>query len=961
VSPTTSTVSVTVPLALACLVLIGHALRERSSALLFVAGLLVSLTAGLTTWQLSLVQSAGLRWVPVAQACLVAGAAFALLWLAFQRHFVIAWPSSGAEDALLSVQAGLAAVGTVVLLSLPLGWMFLKPAGQLPAVLGQVGEPGGWLAGLMALAATLWLCRRRHPALTPHVVGVGGVGLAVLAATLAGRLSSDGATSWLVLLACGALLGLAWAGALILDVRRKRSEAAAQLWAEVMAAALILLGGRSGSAAVALPWTSPGPVLLAGVLFGTVAVLVRSAPHVLLSGLCLCGASLLGWLKWGVGSVDEAALVLASSLAVGATFWFPLKLRLGLRTRFPHGAALAGLGLLALVAVLGWLGGQAEPAALAWVTFALVVTALLAGLWDEGARLTLPGLYLAGLVGVVMVLRAAGGDRLETLGSLALTAHVLTATMVCRLGRRLEALATSLGLAPWVSRGPVRDWWLGSQSLLAGLIVLLSAGLSLTAVEWPDRLAGASSALLLLLTVVSFASLVEGRRQDLARLAGLALGPLVLFEAGAVLLPPVGVGGILHHAALAFSTLVLCHVMYRDLLPRRLPGGPWGVNAREVGGKLAVAALVVLGALLLAEMSTFDPQARRTPLGGVEVIHAGLAMLALLVLSLREALRPAPAGEKEQRGRTHFVYGAEVLLVLLFVHLRWNVPTMREATPAKYWPILIMGLAFGGAALGELFRRRGLDVLAVPLHRTGLALPVLPLLAFWLRPTPEMLDQSDGLPPGLKVLLAPLVYLPEDHAMQALLWFVTALELTGVAIARRSFFHCLAAALTANVGLWLLLAHHGVGIVLHPQLWLVPLGLIVLVSEYVNREYLEREQRLALRYVGLLLLYVSSTADLFLNGVGTSAVLPLALAVLAVVGVLAGLLLRVRAFLFMGVLFLAVDVMSMIWYAAVDRTQTWVWYVSGIVLGGAILALFAVFEKRREDVLRLVEELKSWD
>src|SRR5207249_2284730 len=73
-APATSTVSVAIPLGLACLALIGHALRERSSGLLLVAGLLVSLTAGLTTWQFSLVQSAELRWVSVAQACLVAGA-----------------------------------------------------------------------------------------------------------------------------------------------------------------------------------------------------------------------------------------------------------------------------------------------------------------------------------------------------------------------------------------------------------------------------------------------------------------------------------------------------------------------------------------------------------------------------------------------------------------------------------------------------------------------------------------------------------------------------------------------------------------------------------------------------------------------------------------------------------------------------------------------------------------------
>jgi hypothetical protein len=31
------------------------------------------------------------------------------------------------------------------------------------------------------------------------------------------------------------------------------------------------------------------------------------------------------------------------------------------------------------------------------------------------------------------------------------------------------------------------------------------------------------------------------------------------------------------------------------------------------------------------------------------------------------------------------------------------------------------------------------------------------------------------------------------------------------------------------------------------------------------------------------------------------------------------------------------------------------------VLGAASLTLFAVFEKRRDDVLRLVEEIKKWE
>src|SRR5207237_2805668 len=110
----------------------------------------------------------------------------------------------------------------------------------------------------------------------------------------------------------------------------------------------------------------------------------------------------------------------------------------------------------------------------------------------------------------------------------------------------------------------------------------------------------------------------------------------------------------------------------------------------------------------------------------------------------------------------------------------------------------------------------------------------------------------------------------------------------------------------------------------------------------------------------LLLIYLSSTADLFITGLGNSVVLPVVLALLSVGGVLGGILLRVRAFLFLGVSFLFLVVFAQIWHAAVDRAQTWVWWASGIVLGAAILTLFALFEKRRNDVARVLEAIRQW-
>jgi hypothetical protein len=108
-------------------------------------------------------------------------------------------------------------------------------------------------------------------------------------------------------------------------------------------------------------------------------------------------------------------------------------------------------------------------------------------------------------------------------------------------------------------------------------------------------------------------------------------------------------------------------------------------------------------------------------------------------------------------------------------------------------------------------------------------------------------------------------------------------------------------------------------------------------------------------------IYVSSTADMFIAGVGKDFLMPVILMVLAVLGALAGILLRVRSFLYLGVTFLVLDVVTMVWYAAVHQRIWWIAAVCGIVLGIAVLILVGVFEKRRNDILAAVERLKDWE
>ncbi len=298
---------------------------------------------------------------------------------------------------------------------------------------------------------------------------------------------------------------------------------------------------------------------------------------------------------------------------------------------------------------------------------------------------------------------------------------------------------------------------------------------------------------------------------------------------------------------------------------------------------------------------------------------------------------------------------------MLFFHLRLNIPDLLPPWVGRLWVFVVVGIAFVGVGVSELFQRRGLRVLGDPLQRTAMLLPLVPLLAFLIQPLKGPLDAAAQSLTGLSPWVRYLDRLPDDYHWHAAIWFLMGLLYLVVALTRRSTNVGLAAAVVANFGLWVLLGHQNdLAFRLHPQLWLIPIGAMILAAEAVNRDRLPPPQALALRYAGMLVIYVSSSADMFIAGLGESVILPITLALLAVAGVLLGILLRVRAFLMLGMTFLFLVVFSQIWHAAVDRAQTWVWWVSGIVLGVAILTLFALFEKRRIEVLKVIDAIKHW-
>lgn len=588
--------------------------------------------------------------------------------------------------------------------------------------------------------------------------------------------------------------------------------------------------------------------------------------------------------------------------------------------------------------------------------------ALILALWEPTARWVLAGIYAIGLIGIGLVLhersllpRALGWEA-----NLALAGYILTTTLLAGAlahGQRWRA-ALLLPARAWP-----QAWFALAQTLLAMAVV----GLSLLTVfrfeTLAERLARPGAVLSLVPAGVILAAGSLPRHQHFLRNGTLALGATFAALVGPAYLGPGDAVINIYRSIWFMLAMALVTIAYGIGLVRILPASsPWVPLARRWGPALGLLASFWILVILAQEAILYDSATRRAPVAMPAVILVLLAMIALMASAIAFAVVPGrdPFGLSD-RGRKLYVYVAEMLLFLLMVHIWLTIPELFGLKLVQYWTLIVMAIAFIGVGLSEWFQRRGLPVLAEPLERTGVFLPLLPIVTFWVRPQTPLYERAVERFPGARPFLDSLYRIEPEYGKYAMVWFLLSLLYGLMAASKRSLRFALVAALAANFGIWVLLFEHNLDFLKHPQMWLIPLALIALVTEHLNRDRLGEGQSNALRYAALLVIYVSSTADMFLAGLGGSIIWPMVLAGLSVLGVFAGILLRVRAFLYLGVTFLFLVIFTMIWNAAVAERHIWVWWASGIVLGAAIIGLFALFEKRRNEVLRVLEQLRKWD
>jgi hypothetical protein len=966
------------PLMTLVAMLTAYALREKTVGYLVAGSVLFQITA-----TLACLLSVAPLGVPLQTAASLlqwnaaALAVFSLVWLAVERW---AWrrPARPGETSVIALDGQLAMM-TLAVAALG-GWsafeILIRPANPSTAA-AYLGTPPSYIALVLGALAAFWKLRVALPAAMVNVILGGAWVLGALAAASLADANTAGA--WVSVYALiGSWLFVAVAATCIAAVGQSEAapnagwrglvsswSGAASVWASLVGLGVVVFAVRIASTDPLRPWWSATPVLvLAGCaaalavarnvrgfsyagagLLALAATLVAIGPYIglwtrkpHLAALELIEANLLAVIA--AGGLSLAYSLLRGKVAFTRQIYFAPPLHATAAIGATAVFALLAFGGLVIASLGRAFGGSrelfiGEPMGL--LTAVALGALLLGSLWHWAARYALPCLYAWGAVVIALGLDHLRLDLEKTVFAVVVAAssYVMLTGLLWRGGIGIAKVGARLGIPdPLEGLKRTATWLPGVNAIQVVPWTFLALWMVL---GYEDRGMRFGAAVTPLLLAVGVGSLAQLRRQGTMQMASLLLVTIaVVFLGWADIDPSRSADVWLTRCVRMLIVLAAAAAVFGGVIVRVLGGDhSWRDAIRRITVLNGVASLATLALVLLLELSLFD---RRTGVEGIEgaEIFAVAAVLAGLIAALISiALFPKhdPLSLPEEQ-RVWYIYAAEVVGVLLFAHIYMTMPELFTGRIRKYWAWIAVAIAWLGVGLGEWFRRSGVRVLGEPLGRTGVFLPLLPALAFWWQAS---LTSYAGV-----------------------LFFVGLLYVL-LSIQHKSFTYGVAAALAGNGALWAMMQGRDFTILEHPQFWLIPPALSVLTASHLTRRQLSEAQLAAIRYAAMLVIYLSSTGEMFITGIGESLWPVMVLLALSVAGIFAGIGLRVRAFLYLGAGFLLLSIISMVWHASKAFHHVWPWWAFGFALGVAILIFFALFEKRRDTMLQTIERLQSWE
>ena len=405
-----------------------------------------------------------------------------------------------------------------------------------------------------------------------------------------------------------------------------------------------------------------------------------------------------------------------------------------------------------------------------------------------------------------------------------------------------------------------------------------------------------------------------------------------------------GVEGAWMFVHRAFAAFVLLGITYPMLATLVRNKASWEKPLMHVGWSSFVIGIAIGVAMLGGEAA----KVWNTVAASAALVTKSMTMIAWIAVTarlLQYAAKPHSTDrEASEAARKTAVYFAELSLAFLCGACYFHFPELFSGIFVKWWPLVVFAIAMISAGVGEWLQRINQRIIADPVGRSSLLLPIIPLAGvWWFHPEGAEWLWSDWGRYSFLLLSASLLY-----GIQS--WMRNSIGL-----------RALAATLTLFSFWAFLQSNPNLQFIEHPQFWILPPSLAALLFTEFNRKRLAASVVVATRYVGVLMAYLSSTAEVFLRAFEGQLWQPILLLALALAGVAAGIILRVRAFLYCGLAFTMIALLGMVWHAQQAIGQIWPWWAFGIATGVSLIFMLGYFEKNRPKVVAYLEHFKQWE